>query len=170
MDKFNEPVLLIWYDLFFGISGDTCIDDAALWREKRKEFVKLYGRYKEHFDFDPKRVYLTGFSISGAYSWMLAYDRPDLYAGVVAMSAVSYPEQIQKALKSSESVVTVVVRGEKNAMFTKRRGQEEETGRIIESRNSNSRFVLKPGEDHGSVEAYWLKHLNYILQFSHPDR
>jgi len=101
---------------------------------------------------------------------MLAYDRLDLYAGVVAMSAISYPEQIQKALKSSESVVTVVVRGEKDAWLMKHLAQEEETGRIIESRNPHSKFVLMRGEDHGSVAAYWVEHLNYILQFKALDK
>ena len=98
--KFNEPVLLIWCGLLRDLHDDTGLEDKIVWSRKRQEFVKLYGRYKEHFGFDPNKVYLTGFSFSGAYAWMLAYDRPDLYAGVVAMSAVSYPEQIQENLKS----------------------------------------------------------------------
>ena len=100
---------------------------------------------------------------------MLAYDRPDLYSGVVAMSAVSYPEQIQHNLESGESIVTVVVRGQNDHAFPKRLEQERKTGHVIESRNPHSKFVLKQGESHGSVEKYWLEYLNYILQFSKPD-
>lgn len=167
--KFDEPVLLIWCDLFFGLDHDTQVDDPALWRKKRQEFVRLYGRYKERFGFDPRSVYLTGVSFPGVYSWMLAYDRPDLYAGVVAMSAVSYPEQIQETLKSGASVVTVVVRGEKDAAPGGRLALEKETGRAIESLNPRSRFILKPGEDHGGPVEHWLEYLNYILQSSRAD-
>ena len=100
---------------------------------------------------------------------MLAYDRPDLYAGVVAMSVVSYPQQIQQKHESGESVVTVVVIGQNDPMFLRRDEQERQRGRVIESRNPHSKFVLKQGEDHSSVAKYWLQYLNYILQFSKPD-
>jgi hypothetical protein len=43
---FDEPVLLIWCDLFIRLDDATRVDDRALWRKKRREFVKLYGCYK----------------------------------------------------------------------------------------------------------------------------
>jgi hypothetical protein len=164
--KFEEPVLLIWCGLLSNLDAETPVDDPVLWRKKRQQFPKLLSRYQERFGFDPARVYLTGFSFSGVYAWMLAYDRPDLYAGVVAMSAVWYPEQIQKKLKSAESVVTVVVGGEKDAWLVRDLAQTKEMGRIIESRNPHSRFVVKPGEDHSQVAKYWVTYLNYVLQCS----
>jgi pimeloyl-ACP methyl ester carboxylesterase len=141
--KFDEPVLLIWCKL---------LDDLS-----------------DHFGFDERRVYLTGFSSTGIYAWMLAYDRPDLYSGVVAMSVVSYPQQIQQNLESGESIVTVVVIGQNDPVFLRREEQERQRGRVIESRNPHSKFVLKQGEDHRSIEKYWLQYLNYVLQFSKPD-
>jgi len=168
-DKFDEPVLLIYCKLLDDLSHDTLVDDKTVWQKKRQVFLTLFQGYKDHFGFDERRVYLTGFSSTGVYAWMLAYDRPDLYSGVVAMSAVSYPQQIQQNLESSESIVTVVVRGRNDAAFPRRLEQERETGRVIESRNPHSKFVLKQGEDHGSVAKYWLQYLNYILQFSRPD-
>jgi len=167
--KFDEPVLLIWCKLLDDLSLDTLVDDNTVWQKKRQVFLTLFQGYKNHFGFDERRVYLTGFSSTGIYAWMLAYDRPDLYSGVVAMSAVSYPEQIQQNLESGESIVTVVVRGRNDAAFPKRLEQERKTGHVIESRNPHSKFVLKQGESHGSVEKYWLEYLNYILQFSKPD-
>lgn len=168
-DKFDEPVLLIWCGLLGSLPNDTLIDDNTVWQKKRQIFFTLFRGYKDHFRFDERRVYLTGFSAGGVYAWMLAYDRPDLYAGVVAMSAVSYPQQIQQNLESGESIVTVVVRGQNDAMFPERLEQEGETGRVIESRNPHSKFVLKQDEDHGSVEKYWLEYLKYVLRFSKPD-
>jgi len=169
VDQFDESVLLVWCGLLNDLSGDTLVDDNTVWQGKRQDFLTQFKGYKDHFRFDERRVYLTGFSSAGVYAWMLAYDRPNLYSGVVAMSAVSYPEQIQQNLESSESVVTVVVRGQNDAAFPKRLAQERETGRVIESRNPHSKFVLKQGEDHGSIEEYWLQYLNYMLQFSKPD-
>lgn len=168
-DQFNEPVLLIWCGLLDDLRDDTLVDDNTVWQRKKQDFLASFKGYKDYFRFDEKRVYLTGFSFTGAYAWMLAYDRPDLYSGVVAMSAVSYPEQIQQNLESSESIVTVVVRGRNDAAFPERLEQERKTGRVIESRNPHSKFVLKQSEGHGSVAKYWLQYLNYILQFSRPD-
>jgi hypothetical protein len=168
-DQFNEPVLLIWCGLLDDLPNDTLIDDNTVWQRKKQDFLTSFKGYKDYFRFDEKRVYLTGFSFAGAYAWMLAYDRPDLYSGVVAMSAVSYQEQLQQNLESSESVDTVVVRGRNDHAFPERLEQERKTGHVIESRNPHSKFVLKQDEDHGSVEKYWLEYLNYILQFSKPD-
>lgn len=167
--KFDEPVLLIWCRLLDDLSPDTLVDDNTVWQKKRQVFLTQFQGYKDHFGFDERRVYLTGFSSTGVYAWMLAYDRPDLYAGVVAMSAVSYPQQIQQNLESGESVVTVVVRGENDMDFPRRLEQERQTGRVIESRNPHSKFVLMQGEDHGSIAKYWLQYLHYVLQFSKPD-
>jgi len=168
-DKFDEPVLLIWCKFLDDLSHDTLVDDNAVWQKKRQVFLTLFQGYKNHFGFDERRVYLTGFSSTGVYAWMLAYDRPDLYAGVVAMSAVSYPQQIQQNLESGESIVTVVVRGQNDAAFPRRLEQERQTGRVIESRNPHSKFVLMQGEDHFSIEKYWFQYLDYVLQFSKPD-
>jgi hypothetical protein len=169
IDQFNEPVLLIWCELLDDLRNDTLIDDNAVWQRKKQDFLTSFKGYKDYFRFHEKRVYLTGFSFAGAYAWMLAYDRPDLYSGVVAMSAVSYPKQLQQNLESSKSVVTVVVRGWNDHAFPKRLEQERKTGHVIESRNPHSKFVLKQGESHGSVEKYWLEYLNHILRFSKPD-
>jgi hypothetical protein len=165
-DQFKEPVLLIWSGILGDFQDATLVDDQTMWHEKRQQFLVFMEKYKEHFSFDERRVYLTGFSGSGVYAWMLAYDRPGLYAGVVAMSAVSYPEQIQGNIGEGASLVTVVVRGRNDHMFPERLEQEIQTGRVIESLNPNSRFILKEDEGHKDVAKYWLEYLKYILQFS----
>ena len=164
--KFDEPVLLISSGLLADLKDKSvAVENEEIWNEKSKKFLELVEFYKNFFDIDENRIYLTGFSFDGVYAWMLAYDHPELYAGVVAMSSVSYPPQIQNNLDSASEVVTVVVRGEKDHMFPQRLEQEKETGRIIESKNPNSMWILKEGETHTSVEKYWLDYLKYILQF-----
>jgi hypothetical protein len=100
---------------------------------------------------------------------MLAYDHPELYAAVVPMSAPSHPRQIQGHLEAAQTLVTVVVRGEKDDTPPCDLAGETRTGRIIESAHSGSRFVLKPGEGHLDMHKYWRENLQYVLQFQKND-
>jgi pimeloyl-ACP methyl ester carboxylesterase len=166
-DEFDEPVLLIWSGLLSDLREECLVDDHTVWARKRQEFVRLLDNYRERFNLDTNRIYLTGFSFSAVYAWMLAYDRPELYAGVVPMSAVSYPAQIQQHLDAAKTVITVVVRGKEDPGFAGR--QELETGRTIESYNRHSKFILKEAEGHSEVGKYWLEYLKYALSFSKTD-
>ena len=169
--EFDEPVLLIWSSLLSDLSGDTRLEDETVWETKRQKFARLFSRYRETLRFDDRRVYLTGFGFTGAYAWMLAYDRPALYAGVVAMSAPCYPLPIQQRLDRGESVVTVVVCGEKDRWLTNRLALVQATGKAIESQNPHSRFILKPVADYREVANYWVENLRYVLQFTQePNR
>lgn len=163
---FDEPVLLIWSGLMSDLSGDSPVDNEANWAKKRQQFLTLLDDYKRKLRLDEDRIYLTGFSSAGVYAWMLAYDHPELYAGVVPMSATSYPRQIQEHLEAARTLVTVVVRGEKDDTMQRHLAGETRTGRIIESCHSGSRFVLKPGEGHHDMGKYWRENLQYVLQFS----
>lgn len=168
-DKFDEPVLLIWSGLVSGLRLDSRVDDEAVWARVRQQFPKLLDNYKRRLSIDEGRVYLTGFSAAGVYAWMLAYDRPELYAGVVPTSATSYPRQIQENLDAAKAVVTVFVRGEKDDTPPKDLAAEMRTGKIIESYNGRSRFVLKQGEGHRDMHKHWLENLQYVLQFGRDD-
>jgi hypothetical protein len=163
--QLEEPVILIWCGLLMNLADDTQVDDPVLWEKKRSEFRNVLKRYQEIPGFDEHRVYLTGFSFTGAYAWMLAYDDPHRYAGVVAMSAPCYPKQIQERLEAAKTVPTVVVRGETDRFLVMRRADEERTGSTIESLSPASRFIIKPGEGHSEMTNYWAENLRYILQF-----
>jgi hypothetical protein len=167
--KFDEPVLLIWSGLVSGLRLDSHVDDEVVWAKVRQQFPKLLDDYKRCLRIDESRIYLTGFSAAGVYAWMLAYDRPELYAAVVPMSATSYPRQIQENLGAAKAVATVWVRGEKDDTPPNNLAAETRTGTIIESYNPGSRFVLKPGEGHRQMHSYWLEQLQYVLQFSRRD-
>lgn len=163
--QFPEPVLLVWSDLLADLRADTALEEDLVWQKKKQEFLSLLGRYQALLRFDARRVYLTGSSFAGSYAWMLAYDQPDLYAGLVAMRSPSYPSQIQQRLESGRSVVTVVVRGEKDPMLPARLAQEKRTAQTIESLNSNSRFVIKARATHRDATEHGTVYLRYILQF-----
>ncbi len=166
---FDEPVLLIWSGVVSDIGEGCLVDDEAVWGRKRQQFLRLLADYQRRLPVDESRIYLTGFSFAGVYAWMLAYDHPELYAAVVPMSATSYPRQIQEHLEAARTLVTVVVRGEKDETMQRNLAGETRTGRIIESCNSDSRFILKPGEGHHGVGKYWRENLQYVLQFRRND-
>ncbi len=164
-DRLDEPVLLIWSGLLSDVGKDRAVDDEVVWARKRQQFLTLLNDYQRRLPVDESRIYLTGFSFAGVYAWMLAYDHPELYAGVVPMSATSYPRQIQEHLEAARTLVTVVVRGEKDHAFPRGLAGETRTGKMIESYNPCSRFVLKAGEGHQDVGRYWREYLQYVLQF-----
>lgn len=169
-DRFNEPVILIWSGLLCDLPEDCIVDDEAVWTSKRELFPRLLDDYKAKLRVDESRVYLTGYSFAGVYAWMLAYDRPELYAGVVPMSATSYPRQLQENLEAGKKVVTVWVRGEKDDTPPRDLAAETRTGRRIEADNPDSRFVLKTGEGHRDMHQYWRENLQYVLQFDKRGR
>jgi pimeloyl-ACP methyl ester carboxylesterase len=163
--RLGEPVLLIWSDLLSDLSGDTRIDDPAVWERKRREFTSLLSRYREILRFDGRRVYLTGSGFAGAYAWMLAYDQPEQYAGVVVMSAPCNLPQIQERVVAARAVVTVVVLRENHEWLLKHRAEVERTGRLIEAQNPHSKFSIRSGGGHGAMTEWWAEGLKYILQF-----
>ena len=166
---FDKPVLLIWSGLLSDVGEDRVVDDEVVWATKRQRFLTLLNDYERRLPIDESRIYLTGFSFAGVYAWMLAYDHPELYAAVVPMSATSYPRQIQGNLEAAKALVTVVVRGEKDHAFPRGLAGETRTGKMIESYNPCSRFVLKAGEGHRDMGKYWREYLQYVLQFHRKD-
>ena len=173
-DRLSEPAILIWSGLLDHLSANdlhTPVDDDRAWQKNSQRFPELVGDYLRRLPVDPDRVYLTGFSSSGVHAWMLAYDRPDLYAGVVALSAPAYPRQIQDRLQACGALlVTVVVRADEDLIANEDALDiEKRTGAVIETLNPDSRWILKRGETHAGVKRYWPEWLNYILRFSRTE-
>jgi tetratricopeptide (TPR) repeat protein len=161
----DEPTIVVRSGALDNKVSKWEVSNWQRWRKKRKEFLKVMDFIRTNLPGDEDRIYLTGYSFDGVYAWMLAYDKPELYAGVVAVSAVSYPKQIQRKLKSGKDIVTVVIRGEKDHMFPRRLRQERTTGKKLESYNKYSKWILVEGYGHGGLDAHWISFLNYILQF-----
>lgn len=163
--RLGEPVTLIWCDLLSNLGDDTQLDDPVVWDKKRREFMRLFSRYREILRFDERRVYLTGSGFAGAYAWMLAYDQPGQYAGVVAVSAPSYPKPIQERIAAAKNVVTIAVFREQQEWLVKHRAEEERTGRLIESQNPLSKFSIKSMKGRAELTKCWVENMRYALRF-----
>jgi hypothetical protein len=165
-DRFDEPVLLIRSGVLDDFTTNWCYFGPELCHSKIAQFVTLVEYYKGYFPIDDDRIYLTGFSCDSVYAHIFAYAHPELFAGVVAMSSNTFSQCFQENLDNANQVVTVHVLGELDETYQAHLALEDEHGRIIESLNPNSRWIVKKGETHTAVEQYWLENLKYILQFS----
>jgi hypothetical protein len=165
-DQFDEPVLLIRSGVLDDFTTDWCYFGPELCHSKIAQFVTLVEYYKNYFPIDNDRIYLTGFSCDSVYAHIFAYAHPELFAGVVAMSSNTFSQCLQENLDNANQVVTVHVLGELDETYQAHLALEDEHGRIIESLNPNSRWIVKKGETHTGVDQYWLENLKYIMQFS----
>ncbi|MBK8012014.1 MAG: dienelactone hydrolase family protein [Deltaproteobacteria bacterium] len=127
------------------------VDAPHLLRTVPQRFARWLDGVQQAADVDPERIYLTGFSFDGVWSWILGYDNPERYAAIVALSAVSYPSPIRSGLAAQIRLPVCVLRGAHDHMFPKRLAQEIETGRTLMNLNPKSIFKVLPNVDHSGV-------------------
>lgn len=78
------PDAFAWFRLDFTPTGPVA--DAAEAERSQETLVRFIGEAVAAYGLDPRRVYLLGFSQGAIMSLAVALTRPDLLAGVVAMS------------------------------------------------------------------------------------
>lgn len=100
---------------------------------------------------DPDRIYLFGFSFDGVWALILGLSQPDLYAGVVALSAITFPTPIAGRPENGANLPLCILRGANDHIYPRRREQEEETGRKLVGSNPGSRFRILPNVSHTGV-------------------
>jgi len=118
----------------------------------------------QHLPIDPKRIYLTGFSFDAVWAWILGYSKPESYAGVVALSAVSYPAPISAGLERGRDLPVCVLRGELDHQYPGRLEQERAVGARLMAVNPRSYFEVLPGVSHTGVPAYAWRCFQRILR------
>jgi phospholipase/carboxylesterase len=79
-----------WYDIDF--SRRPPVSDAGQARESRDRLLELLSGAPAHYQADPARVFLFGFSQGAVMAWAAALARPDLVRGLVAHSGRLLPE------------------------------------------------------------------------------
>ncbi|MGH2625812.1 MAG: alpha/beta hydrolase [Anaerolineales bacterium] len=79
-----------WFEV--ELSPVSPVIDAAQAEESRRRVAEFIPRAVEHYRADPERVFLLGFSQGAIISLALCLTRPELLAGVVALSGRTLPE------------------------------------------------------------------------------
>ena len=109
--------------------------------------------------------------MDGAYAWKLAYDRPNLYAGVVLLSPDPmtlaclhvYPPS-RGALGAGVKIPTVVLYESRIRPLTLWSYSWAEAERLVVGGNPNSRWWWDTTVDHTTLRDQWPIPLNYLLQ------
>jgi len=84
------PGSYAWFEVQFPPQGPVIQPEQA--EASRKALVHFIEKVSAHYQADPRQVYLLGFSQGAILSLALTLTRPDLLAGVVAMSGRTVPE------------------------------------------------------------------------------
>lgn len=129
------------------------VDEPELLQKVPSHFDVLYAALLRQLPIDPRRVYLMGFSFDGVWAWILGYEHPKRYAGVIALSAVSYPAPIVEGVsgEAARHVPVCVLRGARDHMFPKRFDQERRTGKELMQSHRGSLWKVIPDAAHADV-------------------
>jgi predicted peptidase len=93
---------------------------------------------------DADRVYVSGLSMGGKGTWLVAEAAPDRFAAVAPICAVSVkPAYAREALKY---VPTWIICGSDDGEFT---NGSKEMGEVLKSVGAPSRLTVVPHEGHG---------------------
>lgn len=92
-----------WFRLDFTPRGPVA--DATEAERSREVLIRFIGEAVAAYGLDPRRVYLLGFSQGAIMSLAVALTRPDLLAGVVAMSG-RLPASAADAVEADAEALT----------------------------------------------------------------
>jgi len=107
-------------------AGGTFVIEEAMWRRSLELLIQFIGQAVETYGADPARVYLAGFSQGAIMSLCTMLTRPELLAGVVAMSGRLLPEVRPMARPAADlaGFPVIVVHGVNDPVIPVRYGQE----------------------------------------------
>lgn len=139
----NDPKLMQkwpFIGLFPQPPGDMRWDSPGM----AEAVVGIVDGVVARYRADPDRVYVTGLSMGGKGTWLVAEAAPDRFAAVAPICAVSVkPAYAQEALKY---VPTWIICGSDDGEFT---NGSKEMGEVLKSAGAPSRLTVVPHEGHG---------------------
>jgi phospholipase/carboxylesterase len=95
---------------------------------------------------DPKRVLLTGVSDGGAWTYVLGFQNPALYAGLAPISAI-LPRAVAGSLRMQPKLPLYVVHGTDDRIFIVARARD--AVRALQAERYAVTYVEVPGGKHG---------------------
>lgn len=69
----------------FVVVSPQCPDDRD-WMPEDETLIRLIDHVASTYAIDPERIYVTGHSMGGRGTWLLAYKHPEKFAAIVPMS------------------------------------------------------------------------------------
>lgn len=130
------------------------------------ELADLLDRVEEKYRVDPSRVYLTGLSMGGYGSWMLATGSPERFAAVVPICGGGDPHDVERI----KDLPIWAFHGAKDTAVPLERSQEMVDA--LRKVGSNVKFTIFPDAGHDSwTQAYATPELTeWIMRQQRPER
>ena len=113
-----------WFEV--QVVGGEFVIEREMWEHSLALLTRFIVEAAEAYAADPARVYLTGFSQGAIMSLCVMLTRPELLAGVVAMSGRLLPEvrPLTRPAEDLRDFPVLVVHGTTDAVIPVRYGQE----------------------------------------------
>lgn len=140
------PCLVVRTEIIEEIGGDGRRGQRSD-EEIGAVFDAFFRDFASRFAVDPERVYAAGISQTGFYSWYLARARPDRFAGIAPLAAVTW--QVQRALGNLRHVPVFAANGEKDAACPPEPARD--ACAALTALGGRARFEMEPGGEHSSV-------------------
>ena len=132
----------------FVVVSPQCPADGW-WSSKPLELMALVDEIAAKYKIDQDRIYLTGLSMGGFGTWMLAAHAPDRFAAIVPICGGGEPLSARRLTQ----MPTWVFHGAKDPVVPLKRS--EEMVESLKKLNGNVKFTIYPEAGHDSwTEAY----------------
>ncbi len=132
----------------FVVVSPQCPDDRY-WMTEDEALIRLVEHAVSTYAVDPEHIYVTGHSMGGRGTWLLAYKHPEKFAAIVAMSDAppddAWARQVAK-------VPALVLHGTKDDLEP-----FERTRQFVEALKkfgAEVKFTPLPDRDHFILDTY----------------
>lgn len=112
--------------------------------------AELVKEVTKNFRVDPDRIYVTGLSMGGKATWLLAHHAPELFAAIAPISAVEV--DADKAKERFKNMAVWIIAGGEDGGFTE---GSKKMGEALRGSPTEVKLTVVPGEGHGVWGRYY---------------
>lgn len=143
----------------FVVVSPQCPDDR-FWMSEDEALIRLVDYVTSTYAIDSQRIYVTGHSMGGRGTWLLAYKHPEKFAAIVPMSDAPLDDVWARQVAK---VPAWVFHGTKDDLEPFER-TEQFVG-VLKKLGGEVKFTPLPGRDHFILDTYENREIyDWLLQ------
>jgi len=112
--------------------------------------AELVKDVTKNFRVDADKIYVTGLSMGGKATWLLAHHAPELFAAIAPISAVEV--EADKAKDRFKNMAVWIIAGGEDGGFTE---GSKKMGEALRGSPTEVKLTVVPGEGHGVWGRYY---------------
>ncbi len=119
--------------------------------EAQTDVIKVIGLVKRDYQIEASKIYLTGHSMGGAGTWMVAAAKPELFAAIspVAGGGLADGEALNKLLQAIKPLPILIVQGAKDGIVPPQGSRAMQAA--AKKAGLNVTYLETPNDDHVTV-------------------